>query len=185
MADPLGCYADVFVCGDRAGRWRQDPGCEGISRFRVAFIPVAPVPPSQKSKSPGAWPGLGKGLNKMRIGGSQLSVLLEHRAAIAADAPAVCGKRRAAAEQVIPGHTAGMVCTAWLRRVCMAPIRQDRLRWRSWSKHRQAAHAAMIIFMLRQVPHFCLKAPAYPEFEAKATYFVRRTNASIGITLPP
>jgi hypothetical protein len=46
---------------------------------------------------------------EMTIGRLQLSVLPEHRAAIAADAPAVRRERRAAAKQIIPGHTAGMV----------------------------------------------------------------------------
>ena len=40
---------------------------------------------------------------------SELSVFPEHRAAFVADAPAMGGKRRAAMQEVAPGHAAGVV----------------------------------------------------------------------------
>src|ERR1700728_5078799 len=40
---------------------------------------------------------------------SQLPVLLENRAARAADAPGVSGQRRATAQQIAPGHAASAV----------------------------------------------------------------------------
>jgi hypothetical protein len=45
----------------------------------------------------------------MPTGRSQLSILLEHRAAIVANAPAMSGQRRATPNQIAPGHAARMI----------------------------------------------------------------------------
>jgi hypothetical protein len=47
---------------------------------------------------------------------SQLSVLSQHRAALAAHAPAMSRERRAAAQQIAPGHAAGTVAQSRGRR---------------------------------------------------------------------
>lgn len=46
----------------------------------------------------------------------QLPVFTQHRAALAADAPAVRGERSATAQEVAPGHAAGMVAISRGRR---------------------------------------------------------------------
>jgi hypothetical protein len=48
-------------------------------------------------------------LLKLQQSSSQLPVLSQHRAALAAHAPAMSRKRRAAAQQIAPGHAAGTV----------------------------------------------------------------------------
>ena len=157
------------------------PRANGLAGFAITFTPVREVMRSRKAKAP-ATAGAGVDGIKSAVSGSQLSVLFEHSAAIAADAPAMCGQRSAATKQTFPSHAARMVTHLGCRRFAwrqFSEIDCTGARGPNTSKHASGDDH----FHAETGPSiFDLKAPAYPELETKATLFVRRTNARIGIT---
>jgi len=93
-----------------------------LAGFAISFTPACAAD-RPKNKSPGRGRGL-DAWNRFAAGELKLPILLEHGAAVAADAPTMGGERSAATEQIIPGHTSGMV----------AQLGCSRFAWRQFGK---------------------------------------------------
>jgi hypothetical protein len=119
---------------------------------------------------------------KLASGRLQLSVFVEHRAAIARDAPAMGGERCATAHQVAPRHATGTIAHSRCGRLARRKLGEvDGVGGGCGNSDQNAGgydrlHAGVH-------PSCCWKRRAYPVTAGKSSIIVRRTTSRKWLTI--